>query len=90
MTDTHRYVDELESVDDSDKHAAPSLVSFAEVPASSGASGDRVLIGMISITPSTGDVVWDNFDGELNFTEPLSSSLGMAQIPLCVLSLRSV
>ncbi|KAF8121921.1 muts domain V-domain-containing protein [Boletus edulis] len=56
------YVDELESVDDLDKRAAPPLVCFTEVPTNGGTSEDHVLISMITITPSTGDVVWDEFD----------------------------
>lgn len=58
---THRYVDDLESVDDLDKHTAPPLVCFTEVP---GTSEDHVSISMIAITPSTGDVVWDEFGGK--------------------------
>ncbi|KAF8447476.1 muts domain V-domain-containing protein [Boletus edulis BED1] len=56
------YVDELESVDDLDKRAAPPLVCFTEVPTNGGTFEDHVLISMITITPSTGDVVWDEFD----------------------------
>jgi len=63
----HRYVDELDSVDDLDKHMAPPLVCFTEVPASGGTSGDHVSISMIAITPSTGDVVWDEFDGKFGY-----------------------
>lgn len=65
VTNIYRYVDEVDSVDDSDKHAAPPLVCFMEVPTSGGASEDHVMISMIAITPSTGDVVWDEFDGKL-------------------------
>ena len=67
VTDIRRYVDELDSVDDLDKHTAPQLVCFTEVPASGGTSEDRVSISMIAITPSTGDVVWDEFDGEFGY-----------------------
>ncbi|KIJ68934.1 hypothetical protein HYDPIDRAFT_80554 [Hydnomerulius pinastri MD-312] len=56
------YVDELESVDDTEKHAAPPLVCFTEVSKGGDSSEDHVSIGMIVITPSTGDVVWDEFD----------------------------
>lgn len=65
LTVVYRYVDELGSADDLDEHTAPPLVCFTEVPTRSGSSGDHVSISMIAITPSTGDVVWDEFDGEL-------------------------
>jgi DNA mismatch repair protein MSH3 len=67
VTNIHRYVDELDSVDDLDKHTAPQLVCFTEAPASGGTSEDHVSISMIAITPSTGDVVWDEFDGKLGY-----------------------
>ncbi|KAH0827010.1 muts domain V-domain-containing protein [Lanmaoa asiatica] len=63
------YVDELGSVDDLDKHAAPPLVCFTEVPASGGTSEDHVSISMIAITPSTGDVIWDEFDDTIMRSE---------------------
>ncbi|KAF8557342.1 hypothetical protein OG21DRAFT_1505567 [Imleria badia] len=63
------YVDELESVDDLDKHAAPPLICFTEAPASGGTSEDHVSISMIAITPSTGDVVWDEFDDTIMRSE---------------------
>ncbi|KAF8843625.1 hypothetical protein BDN67DRAFT_964104 [Paxillus ammoniavirescens] len=63
------YVDELESVDDVDKHAAPPLVCFAEIPRAGEDSEDHVSIGMIAITPSTGDVVWDEFDDTIMRSE---------------------
>ncbi|KAF9218263.1 hypothetical protein BS17DRAFT_798646 [Gyrodon lividus] len=57
------YVDELESVDDVEKRAAPTLVCFTENARVCDRFEERVSIGMIAITPSTGDVVWDEFDG---------------------------
>ena len=77
VTNIHSYVDELESVDDLDQHAAPSLVCFTEVPASGGTSEDHVSISMIAITPSTGDVVWDEFEGEFRYIIFSSFSHGM-------------
>lgn len=61
VTNFHSYVDELGSVDGLDNHAAPPLVCFTELPAG---GEDHVLVSMIAITPSTGDVVWDEFEGE--------------------------
>lgn len=69
VTDTRRYVDELESVDDLDKHAAPPLVCFTEALASTRTCDDHVSMSMIAITPSTGDVVWDEFDGGFGYIE---------------------
>ncbi|KIK97398.1 hypothetical protein PAXRUDRAFT_824943 [Paxillus rubicundulus Ve08.2h10] len=63
------YVDELESADDVDKHAAPPLACFAEIPRAGESSEDQVSIGMIVITPSTGDVVWDEFDDTIMRSE---------------------
>ncbi|KAH7889258.1 muts domain V-domain-containing protein [Phlebopus sp. FC_14] len=59
------YVDELGSLDDLDRHAAPPLVCFAELPRRGESVEDQVSIGMIAITPSTGDVIWDEFDGTI-------------------------
>ncbi len=62
---TTSYVDELNSVDveDLDPAAAPPLMCL--VVASKGGMGadERVSVGMIVISPSTGDVVWDEFEG---------------------------
>ncbi|KAH7922832.1 hypothetical protein BV22DRAFT_1113691 [Leucogyrophana mollusca] len=63
------YVDELDSVDDLDKHAAPPLVCLTETSRHANDVGDRVSVGMISISPNTGDVVWDEFDDSLMRTE---------------------
>lgn len=77
VTNIHSYVDELESVDGLDKHAAPPLVCFTEVPAGGGTSEDHVSISMIAITPSTGDVVWDEFEGKFRYIQFPSFSCGM-------------
>lgn len=76
VTNIHSYVDELESVDGLDKHAAPPLVCFTEVPAR-GTYEDHVSISMIAITPSTGDVVWDEFEGEFRYIQFPFFSRGM-------------
>ena len=57
-----RYVDELDSVDDVDRDAAV-LMCLVEQPRGAMGIDERVSIGMVVVCPSTGDVVWDEFDG---------------------------
>ncbi|KAG1782777.1 muts domain V-domain-containing protein [Suillus placidus] len=54
------YVDEVGSVDDLDKYSAPPLLCLVESHKPDSAEGE-ISIGMIAITPSTGDVIWDEF-----------------------------
>ncbi|KAG2157395.1 muts domain V-domain-containing protein [Suillus clintonianus] len=54
------YVDEVGSVDDLDKYSAPPLLCLVEARKDDSAEGE-ISIGMIAITPSTGDVIWDEF-----------------------------
>jgi DNA mismatch repair protein MSH3 len=54
-------VDELDSVDDLEKYSPPFMCLVEEKAAKSSAD---VSIGMITICPSTGDVVWDLFEGK--------------------------
>ncbi|KAJ7940789.1 muts domain V-domain-containing protein [Mycena leptocephala] len=59
------YVDDLDSVDELDKYAAPRLVCIIEGDSEKSiatSTGIDVCIGMISVAPSVGDVVWDMFD----------------------------
>jgi len=56
------YVDELDSVDDSERYTAPPVMCLIEEEKKESSSV-QVSIGMISICPSTGDIVWDDFDG---------------------------
>jgi hypothetical protein len=59
-------VDDLDSVDELDKYAAPRLVCIIEGDSEKSiatSTGIDVCIGMISVAPSVGDVVWDMFDG---------------------------
>ncbi|EIN07832.1 hypothetical protein PUNSTDRAFT_121053 [Punctularia strigosozonata HHB-11173 SS5] len=62
------YVDELNSLDDSESGgsavASGPLMCLVEQLAGGMGKDDRVRIGMICISPSTGDVVWDEFYGE--------------------------
>ena len=63
LTDTcTSYVDDLDSVDDISGSSAPPFTCIVE-ESTSGAGAD-VHVAMISISPSSGDVVWDAFDGE--------------------------
>lgn len=43
-----------------------ALVAIVEMGMGGMASDDRVRIGLVSVVPGTGDVVWDEFDGESN------------------------
>ncbi|KAJ7273569.1 muts domain V-domain-containing protein [Mycena haematopus] len=57
------YVDDLDSIDQLDKYAAPRLICLIEgKSAKSAATGADVCIGMVSVSPQVGDVVWDVFD----------------------------
>ncbi|KAF8212388.1 muts domain V-domain-containing protein [Mycena galopus ATCC 62051] len=57
------YVDDLDSIDQLDKYAAPRLVCLIEEKSAKPTStGTDVHIGLISVSPSVGDVVWDAFD----------------------------
>ncbi|KAJ7343625.1 muts domain V-domain-containing protein [Mycena albidolilacea] len=57
------YVDDLDSIDELDKYTAPRLVCLIEGKSEKPtATGADVCIGMISVSPSVGDVVWDVFD----------------------------
>ncbi|KAF9533444.1 DNA mismatch repair protein MSH3 [Crepidotus variabilis] len=53
------YIDELDSVDDTEKFHAPPFMCLVE-ERKSGNSAD-VSFGLVSVCPSTGDIVWDDF-----------------------------
>ncbi|KAJ7489851.1 muts domain V-domain-containing protein [Mycena galericulata] len=55
------YVDDLDSIDELDKYTSPRLVCIIESEKAT-TTGVDVCIGMISVSPSVGDVVWDVFD----------------------------
>ncbi|KAI0948577.1 hypothetical protein AcV7_009281 [Taiwanofungus camphoratus] len=63
------YVDEMDSVDDLDPTSAPSLICLTEELKGGMGTDEHVRIGMIAISPSTGDVVWDEFDDNHMRTE---------------------
>ncbi|PFH52420.1 hypothetical protein AMATHDRAFT_140149 [Amanita thiersii Skay4041] len=52
------YVDNIDSVDDSERYMPPILMCLIEEPNRSGQCD--VNIGLITVCPSTGDVVWDD------------------------------
>ncbi|KDR81784.1 hypothetical protein GALMADRAFT_152606 [Galerina marginata CBS 339.88] len=54
------YVEDMDSVDELEKYTAPPFMCLVEVK-KEGKEAD-VSIGMVTICPSTGDVVWDSFD----------------------------
>jgi DNA mismatch repair protein MSH3 len=56
-----RYVDEIDSVDDLERYASPPFMCLVEQW--KGEHAGDISVGMVTICPSTGDVVWDDFDG---------------------------
>ncbi|PCH38453.1 hypothetical protein WOLCODRAFT_65402 [Wolfiporia cocos MD-104 SS10] len=58
------YVDELNSVDELDPSTAPPLMCLVEELKGGMGPDERVRMAMIVIAPSTGDVVWDEFEGD--------------------------
>ena len=60
--------DDLDSVDQLDKYAAPRVMCLIEEKtAKATATGADVCIGMISVSTQVGEVIWDVFDGEFKF-----------------------
>ena len=59
------YVDHLDSVDELERFSPPLLMCLVEE--TKGKNTSDVSVGILTITPSTGDVVWDDFDGALGF-----------------------
>jgi DNA mismatch repair protein MSH3 len=55
----------MDSVDDVDASNTPSLMCVVEQLRGGMGADERVIIGMIVICPSTGDVIWDEFEGRL-------------------------
>jgi len=72
----NRYVDGLDSVDDLERYTPPPFMCLIE-QTKGGNLGD-VSVGMITICPSTGDVVWDDFDGGYPCTRKNSNSNSLA------------
>ncbi|KIY51004.1 hypothetical protein FISHEDRAFT_38295 [Fistulina hepatica ATCC 64428] len=67
------YVENVDSVDDLDGALAPSIMCLIETPKSN--SGMDVSMAMVCVTPSTGDVVWDDFEGKIFHLTPASCFL---------------
>ncbi|KAI0831758.1 muts domain V-domain-containing protein [Trametes gibbosa] len=71
---THMYtaatfVDDLNSVDEMDPNSSPPLMCLLEEPRGGMGTDERVNIAMIAVSPSTGDVVWDEFEDNHMRTE---------------------
>ena len=56
------YVDDIDSVDDIEKYSPPPILCLVED--SRKGKESTVSIGLIAISPSTGDVIWDEFSGK--------------------------
>ncbi|KAI9456446.1 DNA mismatch repair protein MSH3 [Russula earlei] len=56
------YVDDIDSADEVDSNDAPVLMCLVEQQRGGMGADEKVNIGMIAICPSTGDVVWDQFE----------------------------
>ncbi|TFY77098.1 hypothetical protein EWM64_g6915 [Hericium alpestre] len=56
------YVDSLDSADDLDHSPPPLLMCIVESLLGGMGVDEKVAIGMIILCPSTGDVVWDQFE----------------------------
>ena len=64
-------MDDLNTTDELDPNSAPPMLCLVEEPRGGMGADERVLIAMVVISPSTGDVVWDEFEGECS-TTPVS------------------
>ncbi|KAH8117506.1 muts domain V-domain-containing protein [Phellopilus nigrolimitatus] len=56
------YIDEVESVDDPLLLTPPIFMCITEGLLGGMGADERVSFGIVAITPSTGDVVWDEFE----------------------------
>lgn len=59
----HSYIDEIDSVDELDATFAPPLMCLVEELMGGMGPDAKVRVGMIVISASTGDIVWDEFEG---------------------------
>ena len=56
-------MDDLNSTDELDPNNAPPMMCLLEERRGGMGTDERVNFAMIAISPSTGDVVWDEFEG---------------------------
>jgi DNA mismatch repair protein MSH3 len=54
----------MESVDGLERYNPPPLMCLLEEQQGGMGADEKVSISMIAICPSTGDVVWDEFEGK--------------------------
>ncbi|KAH9857640.1 muts domain V-domain-containing protein [Lenzites betulinus] len=71
---THMYtaatfVDDLNTVDEIDPNSSPPLMCLLEEPRGGMGADERVNIAVIVVSPSTGEVVWDEFEDNHMRTE---------------------
>ena len=55
-------MDDLNTTDELDTNSAPHMLCLVEEPRGGMGADERVSISMVAVTPSTGDVVWDEFE----------------------------
>lgn len=53
----------MDSVDDADQYHAPPIFYLSEKIIEGPKASDKVMISLISVCPSTGEVQWDHFEG---------------------------
>ncbi|KIP07972.1 hypothetical protein PHLGIDRAFT_510551, partial [Phlebiopsis gigantea 11061_1 CR5-6] len=64
------YVDQLDSVDALDPMSVPPLTCLVESPSGGLGTDEKVKVSLISVCASTGDVMWDHFEGKLVHIAP--------------------
>jgi hypothetical protein len=77
-------------VDDTERYDAPPLMCITEEQKGGMGVDERVSISMISICPSTGDVVYDDFEGRnFEYIAARSANSISIQTRICASNLRS-
>ena len=67
-------MDDLDSVDDVDRYSPPQLLCLVEQEKGGMGADEKVAISMIAVCLSTGDVIWDQFDGAFSHSKSFASS----------------
>lgn len=62
-SNSNSYVDGIDSVDDLERYNPPPFMCMIEETEKAPGKNSDVKIAFISISPATGDVVWDDFQG---------------------------